>query len=201
MELHTCRRCETTLTKDNSLASDIKNHQYICRSCKTEQMREIRKKYPDLYKEKARRDHIKEGRTPMDQNKRCSQYLGIHVAERVLSKVFKNVKRMPNNFTGYDFICNKGMKIDVKSSCILKRKNQLDHFTFNIKRNEIADYFLCLAFNSRENLTPIHMWLLPGKLFNHIKCTTISATTIDKWDEYRLPIDGVVSCCEVMKST
>jgi len=164
-------------------------------------MREIRKKYPAVYRAKQERAHRNEGRTPMDKNKQCSQYLGIHIAERVLSKVFKNVTRMPNNFSGYDFICNKGMKIDVKSLCILKRHNNHDYFTFNIKRNVLADYFLCLAFNSRDDLTPIHMWLLPGEKFNHIKCAAISATTMNKWDEYKLPVDKVLSCCEVMKQT
>lgn len=197
---HTCRKCKEPLTEQNSLLSDIKNNHYICRECKRIQNLAIRKKNPEVYKACNDRAHIREGRVPMDKNKDCSMYLGVHIAERVLSKVFKNVKRMSTTNQGYDFICNKGMKIDVKSSCILHRKNQLDHFTFNIKRNTIADYFLCLAFNNRNDLNPIHMWLLPGDKFNHIKCTTISETSINKWDEYRLPIDNVVSCCEVMRS-
>ncbi len=200
MTEHTCRKCEILLTSENSHPYDIRNNHYICITCKNKQRREIRIKYPDVYKEFSRRGHIKEGRIPMDKNKQCSLYLGVHIAERVLSKVFKDVKRMPNNFTGYDFVCNQGKKIDVKSSCILHRKNHFDHFTFNIKRNTIADYFLCLAFNTRKDLEPIHMWLLPGDKFNHIKCTTISESTLNKWDEYRLPINKVSSCCEVLKA-
>ncbi len=200
MNEHTCRKCNDPLTDKNSLLSDIKNNHYICRDCKRKQNLEIRRKNPTVYKAKQDRAHIKEGRTPMDKNKECSMYLGVHIAERVLSKVFKNVKRMKTTNPGYDFICNRGMKIDVKSSCILHRKNHFNHFTFNIKRNTIADYFLCLAFNTRKDLEPIHMWLLPGNKFNHLTLTTISKSTMNKWDEYRLPIDKVSSCCEVLKA-
>ena len=200
MAKYTCRKCNTLLTEDNSLLSDIKNHHYICRECKRKQNLEIRRKNPEVYRAHSKRGHIRDGKIPMDKNKNCSLYLGIHIAERVLSKVFKNVTRMNATNPGYDFICNKGMKIDVKSSCILHRKNCLDHFTFSIKRNTIPDYFLCIAFNSREDLKPIHMWLLPSSKFNSLICASISHTTINKWDEYRLPIDNVISCCEVMKS-
>ena len=39
-------------------------------------------------------------------------------AERVLSKVFKNVIRQPHYTPGFDFICGRGFKIDVKSACM-----------------------------------------------------------------------------------
>ena len=200
MTEHTCRRCNVILTEDNCLMSGFKYHQYICRECRRLQMIEIRKKNPSVYRAACDRGHLKAGRTPMDKNKECSMYLGVHIAERVLSKVFKDVERMGVTNPGYDFVCNRGMKIDVKSSCVLHRKNCLDHFTFSIKRNKIAKYFLCLAFNSREDLTPIHMWLLPSNKFNHLICASISESTINKWDEYRLPIDKVSSCCEVLKA-
>lgn len=54
---------------------------------------------------------------PHNENRMCSQYLGIFIGEKVLSKVFKNVERMPINHSGYDFICGNGYKIDVKVSC------------------------------------------------------------------------------------
>ncbi len=200
MTEHTCRKCNDILTDKNSLLSDIKNNHYICRNCKRKQNLEIRRNNPAVYKAKNDKAHLKAGRTPMNKNKECSMYLGVHIAERVLSKVFKDVKRMSVTNPGYDFICNQGKKIDVKSSCVLHRKNCLDHFTFSIKRNKIAEYFLCLAFNSREDLEPIHMWLLPSNKFNHLICASISESTINKWDEYRLPTDKVSSCCEVLKA-
>lgn len=41
------------------------------------------------------------GEKPASENKQCPAFLGVHVAERVLSKVFKDVKRMPPNNRGY----------------------------------------------------------------------------------------------------
>ena len=121
-----------------------------------EKCREKAKKY-------AKQNRINNGGQPMSENKECSLYLGVHVAEQVLSKVFKNVKQMPNGNKGYDFICNKNMKIDVKSSTILKRDYKSDSWLFQIKRNKIADYFLCLAFDNREDLNPLHIWLIPSE--------------------------------------
>ena len=92
---------------------------------------------------------------PMKLNKKCSQFLGCHVAERVLSHVFKDVQRMSNGNKGYDFICNKGFKIDVKSSCIQKNNS----YIFSIRYNNIADYFLCIAFDNRENLNPQYIFV------------------------------------------
>jgi hypothetical protein len=62
----------------------------------------------------------KYGAKPLNENRDCSQYLGIHIAERVLSNIFENVKRLPLHNHGYDFICNKGYKIDVKSACNIR---------------------------------------------------------------------------------
>ena len=53
---------------------------------------------------KLKRDNYKKNKKMvyMD-NKTCALFLGVHVAERVLSHVFKQVKRMPNGNVGYDF--------------------------------------------------------------------------------------------------
>ena len=92
-------------------------------------------------------------------NKECANYLGIHIAERLLSKIFENVTRMPYGNPSYDFICKKGYKIDVKSSCIRKNRN---NWSFGIDKNQIADYFLLLAFDNRKDLNPLHIWLIKG---------------------------------------
>ena len=132
-------------------------------------------------------------------NKNCPNYLGVTVAERVLSKVFKNVERMPNNNPGYDFICNKGYKIDVKSSTKIKNKNK---WTFKINHNRIADYFICMAFDDRKNLNPLHIWLIPSKEINHLETLTISESKVDKWNKYELfdKLNKVIICCNMMKN-
>lgn len=94
--------------------------------------------------------------TSMKINKKCPLFLGCHVAERVLSHVFKDVERMPHNNKGFDFICNKGFKIDSKASCLHKDNT----YIFHINHNKIADYFLCIAFDNRDNLNPQYIWLI-----------------------------------------
>ena len=129
-------------------------------------------------------------------NPNCSSYLGIHIAERVLSKIFKNVERMSVINPGYDFICNKNYKIDVKSATMNKK---YDFWKFSIKKNKIADYFLCLAFDNRYDLNPQYLWLIPSELLNSKTNATISKSTLQKWKEYEKPIDEVISCCDILR--
>ena len=144
-----------------------------------------------------------------------SQYLGITVTEKVLSKVFPKVKRMPYGNPGYDFICGKGFKVDAKAACY----NQDGFWTFSIRYNKIADYFACLAFDNRSSLKPLHFWLIPGNAMlpfgkgsndwrekkkrpvNRFFQITINPNTLDKWQEYEKPVDTVLTSCNLMKST
>ena len=102
---------------------------------------------------------------PMSENKDCAQYLGIHIAERVLAHIFKkeNVERKPYGNPGYDFICGKGKKVDVKSSSLYTDRNG---WKFRIEYNDIAEQFLLLAFGERpeddENPKPMRLWLIPN---------------------------------------
>lgn len=128
--------------------------------------------------------------------KSCSNYLGVHVAERVLSKVFKDVKQMPYHNPGYDFKCNKGMKVDVKSSTLHKKKS----WEFNIKNNTIADYFLCIAFDNVDELNPIHIWFIPGEIVNKKGTLIMGSRTIPLYYKYEKRIDNIIKCCNKMKS-
>jgi len=99
--------------------------------------------------------------TPHNKNKDCAQYLGIYIAERILSNIFEDVIRMAINNKGYDFICKKGYKIDVKSVCF-SNKEIKDNWHFTIAGNKFTDYFLLLAFDNRKDLNPLHIWLIKG---------------------------------------
>lgn len=139
---------------------------------------------------------------PYYENKDCSNYLGRHIAERILSKYFEDIKHMPYQNQGYDFVCKKGYKIDVKSSCLHsndKYKNPL--WSFDINHNKIADYFLCIAFDNRDNLTPMRLWLIPGNVISnkHALIITNSERSLSTWKEYEKPIDKVEMCCEHLR--
>lgn len=135
----------------------------------------------------------------MSENKKCSLFLGVHVAEKVLSMVFKDVENMPHGNPNFDFVCNRGKKIDVKASCILHYAGRSGRWMFCIKRNAMADYFLCLAFDDREDLNPLHIWLIPGSAVNHQVCASIAITAIHKWDAYRLDVTKVELCCDTLR--
>lgn len=134
----------------------------------------------------------------MSENKECSQYLGIVVAEKVLSMVFKDVKRMPLHNHGYDFICGKGFKIDVKSSDVIRRTKNAQQWQFDINNNSECDFFLCIAFD-RDELKPLKMWLIPSRIASRYQTLSIGRKNFGKWAEYERPIDDVISCCNIMK--
>lgn len=128
-------------------------------------------------------------------NETCSNWLGSR-AEAILEHVFEYVKCMPYNNPGFDFICKGGYKIDVKSSCQRSHGNWSPAYTFCISRNKTADYFLCLAFDNRENLNPLHIWLIPGSDINNYTGIGISESTVTKWDKYKIDkIDDIVLYC------
>ena len=191
-----CRFCGVELTDENWCLSRQEKNDSICKSCHNEENKQWRKMNPEKAKAQWTRKSRKQGHHPYDKNKECPLFFGVHIAEHVLSHTFKNVQRMPMHNHGYDFICGGGYKIDVKSACLRKTWN---NWMFNINHNTIADYFLCLAFDNRGDLNPLHVWLIPGGVLNHLISTSISSSTIHKWDEYKLDISKVITCCNVMK--
>ena len=133
----------------------------------------------------------------MAEARDCAAFLGVFVAERALSRFFDHIERMPYGNPGYDFICGKGFKIDVKSSC--KQVGRSDGWGFHIRRNCVADYFLCLAFDDRESLRPEHVWLIPGSVLNHLSGIFIAESRLVKWSAYEQPLNRVEACCSIMR--
>lgn len=147
------------------------------------------------------RVHASGKRLPMSENRRCSSFLGIHIAETLLTGYFKEPKRMPKNNPGYDFICKNGFKIDVKSACLKRRKNRPGYksWAFTIRNNNEADFFFLLAFDNRESLTPMRAWLIPGSEINKKDYLEISIGKSYKWKQYEKSIDNAVACCNAME--
>ena len=192
-----CSKCGIELNDENWYPSFQKNSQYICKTCNRKQARQREKMHPGEKKAQHTRYNRKQGHQPFNENKRCSLYLGVHIAEQILSLAFKNVQRMPMDNPGFDFICGKGYMVDVKSACKWKTRNR---WLFHINHNTIADYFLLLTFDNREDLNPEHIWLIPGDKVNHLTGISISQSTIHKWDEYQLDVTKVTACCNTIRS-
>ena len=142
----------------------------------------------------------------MRKNKKCGLYLGCHIAERILSNIFKRVERLPYNHPGYDFVCDKGHKIDVKASCIQKGNT----FKFTISNNKTPDYFLLIAFDNRQKLNPLGIWLIKsdeiirGRKLNAFKGLGITNTPkkLAEFNKYEQTdkLAEVLNCCDNIKN-
>lgn len=171
-------------------------HSDLCSKCanKTPKHRKVQSDAAIKRHAKEKDPLPKDQEIQIPKNKSCPQYLGC-IAEELLAKTFKDVRRMPFGNKGYDIICNRDLRIDIKSSAL----GHKGHWIFNINKNTIADYFLCIAFESRKDLTPVHVWLISGKDINQKGSITISKIIISKWSKYEQPLDRVLACCNVMK--
>ncbi len=152
---------------------------------------------------------------PMSENKSCSSYLGVHIVERMITHIFEKAIRMPYGNKGFDLTCPKGYKIDSKSAClrILHDENKNTGWSFLIGKNKIADYFILIAFDKREDLNPLHVWLIKGtdivgvqkkiklneKQALHIFNTTKSVEAYKKY-ELTDKLDKVITCCNTLKA-
>jgi hypothetical protein len=131
-----------------------------------------------------------------------SVWLGVYIAESVLSKYFEDIKIMPYSNPGFDFICRRGFKIDAKSSCLLHRGGRKNpHWSFKISQNKIPDYFICIGFDNRENLTPMRIWLIPGEAINNTLCINVtnSIRSLSKWEKYEKQTDKAIAVCNTFK--
>ena len=205
-----CRMCGVELDDENCMASGRRNHQYICKVCKKEKDRLYQEdnidkikaqtlSYRELHRDEARTRSIlhnrKNGAFSMRENKECTVHYGVYINEKLLKLYFNDVEVMPYGHPGYDFICNNGWKIDGKSSFT----GDKGYWQFTIKCNTTADYFFCVAYDNREDLNIIHIWMLPADKFSHLTGTSIRPSTLSKWAEYEQPIDKVISCCDSMR--
>jgi hypothetical protein len=105
---------------------------------------------------------------------------------------------MPINNPGYDFKCVNNHFIDVKSSC-KNTSRKTSQWSFTIDYNTIADFFLCIAFDNRDDLNPQHLWMIPGNVVSHRKAVSVSESTLDKWKEYEKPISEAINCCNTLR--
>lgn len=126
--------------------------------------------YQDIgYKDKA--EYTREWRhsngiqSPMDENKDCAHYLGTIVAERqygriILPEIFGGIEQeMPYGNPWYDFLVKGNIKIDVKSCCLRNLKGW-SGWEPHVRYNNVTNYFVILAFDNRENLHLVHIWLI-----------------------------------------
>jgi hypothetical protein len=137
--------------------------------------------------------------TPLELAKDIGAYLGVYIAERLLAKIFKTTTRMPYGNPGYDFICGKGFKVDVKAACRRHRQHCPDRWIFHIKKNIAADFFACFAMDNRKSLNPEHFWLFPADVVNQKHSLTIFEDQLGHWKSYEQPLGHVLQGCTALK--
>lgn len=199
-----CPKCSKLKDETKFCKNRTKNDRLStwCRECTKEYNvihRNDRHKYYVINREKIlkyQKDYkYTHGMQPMSKKKDCSCFLGIYVAEGLVSKYFKNPIRMPRNNPGYDFVCSNGFKIDVKSSVLTKNNG----WEFNILENKTANYFLCLAYDTRIDINLRHVWLFPCAVVNHMRVISSTQSRIAKWSQYEQPIGDMKVCCDTLK--
>ena len=154
----------------------------------------------------------------MSENKDCSAYLGVHICENkeFLNKIINIIENMSYNNPGYDVVCTKDKKVDVKCSCLSSNKQ----WNFAIKKNKIADYFLCISFDNRDYLNIIHIWLIKGNdviektnhhrseefIFNEKDTVNISKgdRALKRWKKYEIidtyKLEEAQKLCDTFKN-
>ncbi len=126
-------------------------------------------------------------KSPMSENDNCNSYLGVVIGEessdKILIEIFGTIeKKMPYGNIGYDRIVKGRYKIDIKTSVL---DNKLNRWTFDIYRNKTATHFLLIAFDNRDNLNIIHVWLIKGEdIIRGRKLSLFSCLTISNNEIY-----------------
>lgn len=123
--------------------------------------------------------------SPMSDNKNCTSWLGVYIGEKLLKEflmtIFEYVKNTEIHDRGIDFFCkdpiqefidkypqlrierNKEYKIQLNTSClgfINQGINDWYGYTFQIRHNNITDYFILVTFDNRYNLKISHIWII-----------------------------------------
>ena len=174
--MRVCSRCGELLP-----LSLFQNHagysggkEYLCKACKNKRKNQGRYKAGK--------------RSPSGSNPKSTQFLGITIAETLFKNISDPIQRMPPGFRGYDFISSEGKKVDVKAACIQYNHNKYPCWQFRVKKNTVADFFACFAFENRKSLTPVHFWMIPGVIVNKKVILVISQSKLNMWSTYEKPI-------------
>ena len=144
----------------------------------------------------------------------CSNVTGIAVAEMVLSKAFKVMKKAPYG-APFDFYCGKNLKIDSKCATLGKihgKEGQQWHFM--IRKNKVPDAFCLIALDnlpgiSPEDAKPIHVWLIrgdaiiDGRPLNERESLAVAPRTISRLEPWRrTDMEGrIIKCCNNVKES
>jgi hypothetical protein len=73
-------------------------------------------------------------------------------------QTFVDPIRMPYGNPGFDWRCKNGDKIDNKGVCLQHIEGKSTKWEYQIRWNNIADYFILSAWDDRKSKKPLHAW-------------------------------------------
>jgi hypothetical protein len=159
---------ENGIFKQPSEVEEIKNKDLYskagCKNSKEYQDKNAQKLGYESNSERVRMGRWNKGlHSPMSENDECSSYFGVYIAENYISKLFEDPIVAPYGTQGYDWICRKGKKIELKSRCLQQQGKRIGWNFTGIDYNNIADYFILSGWKDRESLLPLFAWMFHRK--------------------------------------
>lgn len=145
------------------------------------------------YKKKWSYDKGIRGKRYMNED--SEQYFGCvmgeeRIADPILTEIFGEIlEKLPYNNPGYDRIVKGGHKIEIKTAFVID-----NCFKYFIDYNRIANYFLLLALDNREDKNILHIWLFKRndkvreRIFYQFQCFKIQnlPSCIEEFGKYDL---------------
>lgn len=117
---------------------------------------------------------------PESENKSCPLYFGDYIEKKYVMQIFEDpilfeykkddMGRIIDKIKPYDYICKKGLKIKHIASCVRIDEFHLSSYMgdpipywgYLIKKNNIPDYYILSAWNDRNSLEPLYVWIIMG---------------------------------------
>lgn len=98
---------------------------------------------------------------------------------------------MPSNNPGFDWKCKNE---DNKGRCLTYRLGKSPDCQFDIRYNNIADWFILSAWDNRDSLNPLHVWIfhkndiIRGREFwkRYSFTITITSERLKEFEEYEI---------------
>lgn len=122
-------------------------------------------------------------------NKGLALEVGVgRYGERISLEILKDSKDMAGQKVNFPYdISWNGLKIDVKTSRLRKRKNRKNHYSFSTK-NQSCDYYLLIALDKSD--LPIKIWLVPRNIIKTYGIC-IPCDFSGKWAKYEMETDEI----------
>lgn len=171
--------------------------------------RQLRKKsyYKNHKRELERNKKLRRKRGVLPWSEIKNLRLGLYI-EKVIASMFGSVAE-PYNNPDIDFVCPQGYKMQVKVSSMRYNHNKPIGWSFGIKKNKTADYFILVAVNEindidKEDFKPLYIWLMKGHLLNYKTGTSIALSRVSKWNKYSIMEEyenRFIVCCSMIKES